>query len=122
MPFGIGAADAKTTIFYVNLGGGLANVGSFRYAWRAKKDAYDNIGAGLGVVKAKDTDKNLIFGANHPKPAKVRINFDTAKGTRSTLRWCEPDKLNNVVVGGAINSKKIKVNGNEYNINSVEIA
>lgn len=111
------AVEAKTAVFFINLGGGVANVGAFRYAWRAKADSYDNIGGELGVVKAKDTDKGLIFGANRPTPIKVRIN---CAGTKVAYRWCEPDKVSNVTTGNTLNGKKVKIGGVQYNIDSVE--
>lgn len=111
-------ADAKTQIYYIDLGGGLANVGSFKYAWRAKKGAYDDIGSAMGVKAAKDTEKGLIFGANSPKPAKVRINL---VNHGSIVRYCEPDKINSLTTGGAINGKKVKVAGKQFDINSCEL-
>lgn len=112
------AAESKTQIYYIDLGGGLANVGAFKYAWRARKGSYDNVESAMGVKKASDTEKGLIFGANSPKPAKVRINL---VGRGSVTRFCEPDKLNSLTTGGALNGKKLKVRGVEYNINSCEI-
>ena len=116
------ATEAKTQVYYINLGGTVGNAGAMRYAWRGKKDAYKNIAAGLGVVLAKDTDKGLMFGANSPKPAQVRIGYTDANGnSKSTVRFCEPDQLNSVTTGGALNGKKIKIGANEYNINGVDI-
>lgn len=116
------ATDAKTQVYYINIGGGLANIGSVRFAWRGKKNLYKNIADGLGVVLAKDTDKGLMFGSNHPKPAQVRISYvDSSGNARSTIRYCEPDKLNSVTLGGSLNGKKVWVAGNEYNINQVTI-
>lgn len=111
------ATESKTAIFYINLGGTVANAGAFRYAWRAKTGSYDNIDKALGVVKAKDTDKGLIFGANRPNPTRVRIN---CAGSKVAYRWCEPDKVSSVTTGGTLNGKKIKINGTQYNIDSVE--
>lgn len=117
------AVDSKTQIYYIDLGGGLANIGAFKYAWRAKTGSYDDIGKDMGVNTAKDTEKGLIFGANSPKPARVRINYVYSGGTtRSVIRFCEPDKLNALTTGGAINGKKIKVNGVAYNVSSCDIA
>jgi hypothetical protein len=116
------AKEAKTQVYYINLGGSVGNAGAIRYAWRGKKDSYKNIAAGLGVVLAKDTDKGLMFGANSPKPAMVRIGYTAADGSsKSTNRFCEPDKLNAVTTGGELNGKKVKVGATEYNINNVTI-
>lgn len=120
------AFGQDTSIFFANLGGGVGNVGAVRYAWKTGEDKYDDIGAGLGVVKAKDTDSGLFFGANRPKPATVRINYTkdqsgTDKNTGSVLRFCEPDKLGNVLVGGALNGKKVKIRGTDRDVNGVSL-
>jgi hypothetical protein len=114
------ATEAKTQVYYINVGGGLANVGSVRWAWRGKKNLYKNIAADLGVVLAKDTDSGLMFGVNNPRPSVVRISYTDAQGnSRTTLRFCETDKLNAVTHGGKLNGKKVWVAGKEYNINRV---
>ncbi|MBD2503415.1 hypothetical protein [Anabaena azotica] len=114
------ATEAKTQVYYINIGGGLANVGAVRWAWRGRKNLYKNIASGLGVVLAKDTDKGLVYGTNSPRPAEVRINYTDSTGkAASTIRFCEPDKLNSVTHGGALNGKKVWVAGKEYNINKV---
>jgi hypothetical protein len=112
--------EAKSQVYYINLGGGLGNVGAMRFAWRGKKDAYPKAVADeLGVVIAKDTDSGLMFGAQSPRPALVRIGYTDANGSsKSTIRFCEPDKIGNVTTGGKLNAKKIKIAGKEYNINS----
>ncbi|MCL6750067.1 hypothetical protein KBT16_03375 [Nostoc sp. CCCryo 231-06] len=113
------AKEAKTQVYYINLGGTVGNVGAMRYAWRGKKNSYKDIGAAMGVVSAKDTDSGLMFGANSPRPALVRIGYTDASGnSKSVVRFCEPDKIGNVTTGGKINGKKITVAGKEYNINS----
>lgn len=94
---------ATADIYYINLGGGLANVGAVRYAFYARKDSYKNIGGDLGVVKARDTDRGLMFGCNSPKPVRVRLRL---KNGKSIIRFCEPDKVNRVTIGGALNGKK----------------
>ncbi|MBU7587244.1 MAG: hypothetical protein KAF91_31095 [Nostoc sp. TH1S01] len=117
------AKDSKTQVYYVNIGGGLANVGSVRFAWRGKKNLYKNIADGLGVVLAKDNDKGLVFGTNNPRPAEVRISYTDANSgaSKTTIRFCEPDKLNSVTLGGALNGKKVWVAGVEHNINKVTL-
>jgi hypothetical protein len=116
------AKDAKTQVYFINLGGTVGNVGAMRFAWRGKKDAYKNIASELGVVLAKDTDSGLMFGANSPRPAEVRIGYTAADGSnRSAVRFCEPDKIGNVTTGGKLNGKKIVIGGKEYNINGVTI-
>ncbi|MCV3215686.1 hypothetical protein OGM63_19580 [Plectonema radiosum NIES-515] len=114
--------EPKTKVYYINLGGSVGNAGAIRYAWRGKKNAYKNIAAGLGVVLAKDTDKGLMFGASSPKPAVVRIGYTAADGSSKSInRFCEPDKLNAVTTGGALNGKKVQIGTVEYNINNVTI-
>ena len=116
------ATESKTVIWFVNLGGTLANVGSMKYAWRGNKDSYKNIGAALGVAQAKDTDKGLMFGSNSPTPALVRIGYTKSNGSSgSVVRFCEPDKISSVTTGGALNGKKIVLNKIEYNINKVTL-
>jgi hypothetical protein len=116
------AKESKSQVYYVNLGGSVGNAGAIRYAWRGKRDAYKNIAKDLGVVLAKDTDKGLMFGCNSPAPAMVRIGYTSADGSnKSAVRFCEPDKINSVTTGGALNGKKIKIGANEFNINNVTI-
>lgn len=117
---------SKSTIYYINIGGGVGNVGAFKYAWKAPKDSYDGIAAELGVKKANDNEPGLIYGANSPKPAKVRINYKVGTGanssTRSVTRFCEPDQVSAVTTGGKLNNKKIKIRGKTFDIDSVTIA
>lgn len=117
------AAESKTQVYYINLGGTIANAGSMRYAWRGRKDAYKKVIADeLGVVIAKDTDSGLMFGAQNPRPAEVRISYTKANGLSGTVvRFCEPDKLGGVTTGGKLNGKKITIGGKDYNINNVTI-
>ena len=115
-------AEPKSDLMYINLGGGLGNLGAIKFAFRCKKDAYKNIGYELGVSTAGDTDDGLIFGMNNPRPVKVRINYvDDNRVNKSTIRFCEPDSVNNVTTGGGLNNKKVFVNGKEYSITSVTI-
>lgn len=81
---------------------------SVKYAFRAPKDAYKGLESGLGVIKAKETEDGLVFGANSPKPARVRINFE---GGGATTRFCDPAKLESVTVDGKLNRKKVEIAG-----------
>lgn len=98
------AKDAKTTLWVVNMG-------KVKYGFRAAEDAYKDVGSILGVVKAKDTDDNVVLGSDN-KPPKVYIN--TANG-KSYKRFCDPAKLEALITKGSLNKKKI----NGENINSV---
>ncbi|MEA5515533.1 hypothetical protein [Nodularia sp. UHCC 0506] len=115
------ANEPKSDLWVIPLGGTIGDAGAIQYAFRSKKDAYKNIAGDLGLKKAKDTDKGLIFGANSPKPATVRILYTKDGQSRSATRFCQPDNLNAVTTGGKLNGKKIRVNGKEYNIFNVVI-
>lgn len=115
-------AEPKSQIYWINLGGGLGNVGAVRYAWRGKPNLYKNIADTLGVVVGKDSDEGLVFGCNSPNPAKVRIYFTDDSGrSRSTVRFCEPDKINAATTGGALKKKKVFTAGKEYQIYGCEL-
>jgi hypothetical protein len=113
----------------------LLNVG-----FRAPKHAYDNIGSAMGVVTADDSTQGVVYGANSPKPAKVRISYkkglisaitgDTGNAltellgsqlSGSATRWCEPDKIGDVTVGKALNKQTVRVGLFEYEIDEVTI-
>lgn len=101
------AKDSKTAVFYIKLAG-------TKYAWRAKADDYKGIDKELGVVKAKDTEDNLSFGIDRPKPVKVRINLANKK---SIIRYADPQKIEPLTVKGTLNGKKY----DGQNINSVTV-
>ncbi len=88
------AAD-KSDVFYIELEG-------IKYGWRAPKDSYKGLDKSLGVKKAKDKEKNIVFGADN-KPPRVRINLD--KGS-PLVRFCDPDKIKNVVFDNELVGKK----------------
>ena len=102
------AKDSKTKIWYIKLG-------SVKYAWRAKEEVYKEVAKALGVTKAKDTEDNLVFGANSPKPVEIRLNL--ANG-RSPILFADPGQIEDLVVKGSLNGKKYR----GQNINSVSIA
>ena len=121
---------------FINLGGGLANLGAIRWGFRAPKDTYKNVAAGLGVNLVDDTNRTgIVYGANQPRPVRVRVMYKAANaggGTgndvaRGVRRFCEPDKLNEVLFG-SLNGQKIFVvdmddgGGTEYDIDNVTIA
>lgn len=98
-----------STVYYINLGAGIGGaVSPIKYAFRAPKDAYKGLMTAMGVKEAKENEKGLVFGANSPKPARVRINFE---GGGSTTRFCDPGKVENVTINGALNRKKVEIAG-----------
>jgi hypothetical protein len=93
-----------STVLYTKLGKVI------KYAWRVAGDTLSGskVRAALGIIKAKEGEKDLVFGANSPKPAKVRINFE---GGGSTESFCSPDKLTDVTVNGTMNKMTWDVEG-----------
>lgn len=111
----------KSTILYIPMGVGL---GKWKFAWRVVGDTLSGskIRAALGIKKVNAQDPkgrdNLVFGANLPTPARVRINFE---GGGSTESWCAVDKLRGVTEGNNLVNKTWDVEGKFKNrvINSV---
>lgn len=101
------AKDSKSQIFFVKLG-------AVKFAFRADPDAYKGIQAQLGVLRAKDTDDNMVFGCNRPRPPKVRLNLANGK---SLIRYCDPQKIESIILKGTLNGKK----ANGQNITSVTL-
>jgi hypothetical protein len=100
---------AESTTYYIPLGSGLGGaVAPIKYAFYAPKDAYKGLLTQLGVKEAKQNESGLVFGANQPKPARVRINFE---GGGSTTRFCDPAKVEGVTVGGRLNKKTVEIAG-----------
>ena len=101
--------------FYINLGGSIANVGAVRYGFRAPALAYDNIGDTMGVVKVDASTQWVMYGANSPRPSKVRIVYQKSTTIkRSTTRFCEPDKIGDVTVGQLLGGKQVFVSATAY--------
>ena len=89
-------------------------VGNINLCWYAGDKDYDNIKEILGVSEPTEQDKDLVFGANRPRPIRLRIN--TADGTY--YRFCDPEKAEAIVKDQTLKGKKIKVNGEEKEIKS----
>jgi hypothetical protein len=96
------AKEAKTQPYYVKMGG-------VKYGFRVSPDAYKGIEKELGVVKAKDTDNDVVYGADNKPP---RVNVNCANG-RTYVRFCDPSKLEGLITKGSLNKKKL--NGQEIN-------
>lgn len=102
---------AKSTTLYINLGSGLGGaIAPVKYGWRVTGDTLSgkSIRAALGIKVAKEAEKGIVYGANNPKPARVRINFE---GGGSTSSFCDPSKLEGVTYGGALNKKTWDIEG-----------
>lgn len=96
-----------STTYYIKLGAGVGGaVVPFKYAFRAPENAYKGLESQLGVVRAKEAEGGLVYGANSPKPARIRINFE---GGGSTTRFCDPGKLEGVTIGGKLNRKTVNI-------------
>jgi hypothetical protein len=96
-----------STTYYIKIGSGIGGaIAPFKYAFRAPDDAYKGLETALGVVKAKEAEGGLVYGANSPKPARVRINFE---GGGSTTRFCDPSKLEGATIGGKLNRKTVNI-------------
>lgn len=98
----------QSITYYINLGAGIANIGAIKYAFYTQDENYKGIERQLGVIKARQNARGLIFGANAPKPARVRINFE---GGGSTTRFCDPGKMESVTVGGVLNRRSVDFPG-----------
>jgi len=51
-----------------------------KLAWTAEENKYKNIMGVLGIKVANNATTGLIFGANRPRMARVRLNFETTAG------------------------------------------
>ena len=96
------ARDAKYQIWKITING-------VKYAWRGPKDLYDGVEAACGVKKAGDNEKNLVFGANMPKPPRLRFNLANGK---SKLLRVDPSKVESLMRGDANNRKVGRTNLN----------
>lgn len=100
------------------VGGAVGDVGELRFGFNAPAYCYANIGDELGISKlAASGNGNVSFGGR-PKPPRVRISYSiavagtAAGGTdndvdKSVIRFCDPDKLGQVL-GGSLRGKKLK--------------
>lgn len=86
-------------------------IGDVKYAWRAENDKYKDIAAACGIKKADDKTNNLVFGANIPKPVRVRLNFkpgiagNLGTDPSSQIIFCDSTKLDSVLGKGLAGKK-----------------
>ncbi|MEO1592005.1 MAG: hypothetical protein AAFU71_12020 [Cyanobacteria bacterium J06632_22] len=121
------AGTVESQRYYVRLGGAVGDIGESKFGFLAPKESYEGIADELGVVEVNDNDsaRGVLFGANFPRPPKVRINYKgTGTNSRkkgSTTRYCDPDKIGRVL-NGSLNNAKIKIAGTEFDIVQVSVA
>jgi hypothetical protein len=117
-------ANAK---YWVKIGGAVGDVGESRFGFSAPDYAYDNIGDELGVTKISDNNsaRGILFGANYPKPPRVRLSgIDPNLGgdrQRSAIRYVDPDKVGRVL-NGSLNDAVCTTRGGQFNINQATMA
>lgn len=122
--------------YMVKIGGAVGDIGEVKFGFHAPAKAYDDIGDELGVrtlagenaVNESDL-RGIAFGINSPRPPRIRITYlirGAGGGTsndryRSTIRFCDPDKVGRVL-NGSIRDKKVTVNGTPRDIQNVSMA
>lgn len=112
------ARQQRFDIFYIRVSGaarGGANSG-FKFAFRAPRNKYNGILREIGATRAKNNERDLVFGANQPRLPRVRINFEkTAAQSRagagtarsdSQIIFCDPRKIAEVTVGNSLRGKR----------------
>lgn len=95
---------ARVTYYIEYDGGG-------KYAWEAEESKYKEIASIAGIKKATSSTKSMFFGANSPKPPRVRLNFEEGGVGGNVCRGSQmifiaPDKLDDVVVKNKLQGKK----------------
>ncbi|MDJ0575931.1 MAG: hypothetical protein QNJ65_12285 [Xenococcaceae cyanobacterium MO_234.B1] len=89
------AREIKSSRYYVEMK-------TLKYGWTAPKDSYKGLENELGVKEVKDGDKGITYGGN-VKPPRVRINLADGK---TLVRFCDPDKVEDLVVNDTLTGKK----------------
>ncbi len=86
--------------------------GAFKLAWRAPIDAYPKeIAAQLGITAVDEAkpEPGLVFGANSPRPARVRINVQKSQGKSSSYTlFANPQKIPALINGNVLKGKTFK--------------
>lgn len=119
---------AKNAKYYVKIGGAVGDVGEARFGFSAPENAYNGIGDELGVVKITDnaSARGILFGANYPKPPRVRLSGNDPSGLLpdklvSAVRYCDPDKLGRVL-NGSLNDAVCTTRGGQFQVNQASVA
>ncbi len=89
------AREIKSSRYYIEMK-------TLKYGWTAPKDSYKGLATELGVKEAKTGDKGITYGGN-VKPPRVRVNLEDGK---ALVRFCDPDKVEDVVVNDTLTGKK----------------
>lgn len=118
----------KNAKYYVRIGGAVGDIGEAKFGFSAPENAYDGIADELGVVKISDNNsaKGILFGANYPKPPRVRLSGNDPNGLLpdklvSAVRYCDPDKLGRVL-NGSLNDARCTTRGGGFNVNQASMA
>ena len=88
--------------------GWYVDMGKWNYAWKAPEEKYKDIASIIGVKRITDNTQDLVWGANKPKPMRVRLNFEApSRGARagSQTIFVSPSKLDDIF-SGKLNGKK----------------
>lgn len=103
--------------YYCKIGGAIGDIGEIKFGFYGPENAYKNCGAQLGVTKISSTSsaRGVGFGTNRPKPPKVRISYKQGTTPKSTIRYCDTDKIGQVLNGG-LNNNKVTVRSTEHSI------
>jgi hypothetical protein len=91
---------AKVT-YYIKLGRNIPGFG-VKYAWNGRSSDYAGVAKEFGVETAKAKEDGLIFGANNPKPSRVRVYTENGK---TYLRWCDTGLVDSLTLRGNANGK-----------------
>lgn len=117
--------SVKSSRYYVKLGGAVGDIGEIKFGFVASQESYQGISDELGVITIGDDDsaRGIVFGANYPKPPRVRISYENSNKTKkgSTIRYCDPDKVGRVL-NGSLNDAEITVNGTKFKVRQVSMA
>lgn len=84
--------------YYIQLGG-------INYGFAVPKDSYKGLETTLGVKKVTGSTKNVVYGANSPKPPRVRIR--TEKGKTYT-RFIDDSKIKSAIIDSGLKGKTFK--------------